>query len=125
MITIEDTAINSDDNHAKGIKACILRSDDMSEYSLEDEIALLEQKPFASIAISQRIFKIENISVGLLSSLQWYDQNDDTRKLLDEWNLPGTLCSIQHWINSEDKSTSLCCKPLAGTNCVDLMGQYR
>ena len=38
--------------------------------------------------------------------------------------MPGTLCSLQHW-RLNDGSTLLSCKPLTGTNCLDLMGQYR
>ena len=45
--------------------------------------------------------------------------------LREERNLHGTLFSLQKWRDKHTGAEILRCKPLAGTNCIDLYGQYR
>ena len=96
---------------------------DMSHHSLADELEELGNLPWQSWVISDRILVIDEFNFSMNSSFFWQKKLPKDRMLLEDKNLPGTLKSIQHSI-LKDGSTILCCKPLPGTNWIDLMGQY-
>ena len=99
----------------------------MSEHPLEDELAKLERKPWSSILITSDVIKADQICVSLSSQFTWNvdDQKDESLILREERNLHGTLFSLQKWRDVQTGAEVLRCKPLAGTNCIDLFGQYR
>ena len=98
----------------------------MANHDLKDEIAMLQQKPWSSLAICERVISILDFSFSLRTKFFWKAERDsaDTKNYIDERNLPGSLFSLQ-LRQLKDGSTVFCCKPLSGVRVMDLIGQAR
>ena len=66
------------DKSALDIKTNVKSVIDMAKHSLDDELLILDQKPFQSLTITNRMMKVEDISVSMFSSLYWYDKAKQT-----------------------------------------------
>ena len=99
---------------------------DMSEAPLEDELVKLERRPWSSILVTSGIIKADQVCVSMSSQFSWsvepIDRPGENLTLREERNLHGTLFSLQNWNDTESGAEIIRCKPLAGTNCVDLFG---
>ena len=100
----------------------------LAGHDLEADLA--ESPAWISYPICDRM-----ISLGVLNapggdyfSMQtkfaWKADEFEGQQLATERNLPGTLYALQLWRRSDGPSVFRC-KPLAGSNLVDLLGQTR
>lgn len=106
-------------------KAIIKETIDMSIHSFEDELILLDHRPFKTISLCSRVLTYQNYYFSLKTKIFWKTEiPPQAEALIDERNLFGTLFCLQLW-RMKDGSFRFFCNPLAGSNYTDLLGQSR
>ena len=84
-------------------KALQIYTKDLSHHDLEDKIAIVDSKPWTSIAVCDRVITFESSNYSLYGKFKFeskkqciimIDDIDDEDILIDERNLPGTLFSM-------------------------------
>ena len=97
----------------------------MSHHELEQDLAEIEKKPwFKDFSICDRALSFEKATFSMKTNFKFEHDKRDGCQLIEERNLPGTLYSLQLW-RLKDHSYKFRCKPLAGINFIDLLGQTK
>ena len=103
-------------------KAVIVGSVDMTNHDLEEEIVNIENRPWTSITICDRMVSFGEYSFSLQTKFFWKDETvTKDQHLVEERNLPGTLLSLQLW-SLQNGDSVFRFKPLSGSNKIELMG---
>ena len=124
FVILDDQQIIKLNTEQEG-KATTVYARDMSDHHLEDDLADIEKKPwFKDFSICDRALSFEKNTYSMKTKFKFDHERVATETLIEERNLPGTLYSLQLW-QLKDKSYKFHCKPLAGVNFVDLLGQTK
>ena len=91
---------------------------------LEEELQEKARLPWVTMSITQRVLKIQNYCFSLNTNFLWKDTDDPSQTLIVEQSFADAMYILQVW-RRNDNSYHFKCKPLPGSNVIDLVGQKR